>query len=196
MAWEWVGPVMTGAVGITVGITGIVATYKTGKQGRQHAEALARQKNEHDAALAKEQRDQQRRSEAYIELLVMAERVGQWVSMVRPMLDTDPPRPTPPLPELLEQARSNALISAYASSAVKERYGAWREAVLKAIRAVEEIEFALSRPRSDLDHVKPWRELDLTHRAAERETREALAGQIASELGGSATALASRTPVT
>lgn len=35
---------MTGVVGISVGVTGIIATYKTGQQGRQHAETLARQK--------------------------------------------------------------------------------------------------------------------------------------------------------
>ncbi|MET9303559.1 hypothetical protein ABZX66_30030 [Micromonospora aurantiaca] len=194
MAWEWVGPVMTGAVGISVGITGIVATYKTGKQGRQHAEVLARQQNEHDAALAKEQRDQQRRSEAYVELLTMVERVGQWASMVRPMLDTNPPRPVPPLPELSEQARSNALVGAYASPAVKERYQAWRKVVMEAIGAVEDIEFALANPDAGLSHIKPRRELDFKHRPAEGDARRALADQIAAELGGSTPGFTDRAP--
>jgi hypothetical protein len=61
MAWEWVAPTATAALGTV----GIVFTWLSGKQGREHA-----------AAMAREERTQQRLADTYVALLDMAERVG------------------------------------------------------------------------------------------------------------------------
>jgi hypothetical protein len=53
-----------------------VFTWLSGKQGREHA-----------AEMAREERTQQRPADTYVALLDMAERVGMWAQMVRPLLD-------------------------------------------------------------------------------------------------------------
>jgi hypothetical protein len=45
----------------------------------------------------------------------MVERIGQWAQMVKPMLETNPPQPVPPLPDLDEQAEAQALVNALGS---------------------------------------------------------------------------------
>ena len=73
MAWEWVGPVATA----TVRVVGIVGTWLTGKQSRDQALATLREQLGHDRLQAREAREQERLESAYLELLKMAERVGQ-----------------------------------------------------------------------------------------------------------------------
>ena len=69
--------------------------------------------------MAREARTQERLANAYVDLLDMAERTGQWAQSVRPMMDTIPPQPVPPLPELSEQARVEALVGAFGSNEVR-----------------------------------------------------------------------------
>ena len=88
MAWEWVSPVAAA----TTGVLGIFFTWLTGKQGRSHAETITRDQLAQERLLANEAREQQRLENAYVELLDLAERVGQYVQMVFPMWDTTPPR--------------------------------------------------------------------------------------------------------
>jgi hypothetical protein len=54
--------------------------------------------------MAREARRQQRFADAYVELLCMVERMGHW-AILRPMLETSPPRPVPPMPDAAEQTR-------------------------------------------------------------------------------------------
>lgn len=95
--WEWVGLSVLGALGMFF-------TWLSGKQGRDHAERLALIGNEHAARMVREERTHQRLADTYVALLDMAERVGMWAQAVRPLMDTDPPQPVPPLPDLAEQA--------------------------------------------------------------------------------------------
>jgi hypothetical protein len=108
-------------------------TFLSGERGRDHAETLAKLRNDHDVRLAKEERTQQRLADAYVALLEMAERVGMWAQMVRPIVDTIPPQPVPQMPDLDVQGRVNALVGALRLTLVRERLDAWREVVLHMI---------------------------------------------------------------
>ena len=72
-------PVATATTATAVGVAGMFFTWLTGKEARDDARATAR-----------EAREQQRLENAYIELLDVAERTGQWVRMVCPVWDTNP----------------------------------------------------------------------------------------------------------
>ncbi len=100
MAWEWVAPAATAAATTTVGVAGIFFTWLTGKQGRDHAETISNQRLTHERLLAKEAREQERLENAYVELLRMAERAGQWAQMVYPVFQSGQP-PSTPLPSLV-----------------------------------------------------------------------------------------------
>ena len=86
VAWEWVAPTATFAVGAI----GIVFTWLSSKQGKDHAERIAKLANEHIEAMAREERTQRRLEECYIALLDMAERAGQWAQMVANETDAQP----------------------------------------------------------------------------------------------------------
>jgi hypothetical protein len=183
MAWEWVAPVATGALGAT----GIVFTWLSGKQGRDHAENLAKLRNDHEATLAKEERTQQRLANAYIALLEMAERVGMWAQMVRPMVDTIPPQPVPRMPDIDVQGQVNALVGAYGSSLVRERLDAWRAIVLHMISMDRVIGMSEQHgtdraSTSGADFTEFWEKIH-EDRPKELEARKALTDQIAAELG-------------
>jgi hypothetical protein len=166
MAWEWVGPVATA----TVAVPGIFFTWLTGKQGRDDARAIA-----------KEAREQQRLENAYVDLLDMAERVGQWVRMVYPMIDTNPPQPIPAeLPSLAEQAHTEALVNTFGSDEVRKRMKDWRDVVLEVISTVQQIKWEEEQP-ARYSEESPRRTLEQL-RAQERVAREALANQVAVEL--------------
>jgi hypothetical protein len=179
MAWEWVAPAGTAAVGIT----GIAATFFTARQGRQHAENVAAKKNAHDLDLAREQRQQQRRAEAYVEILVIAEQVGQWVSSVVPMFDYG--QKVPDLPDLDRQARANALINAYGSSKAIVFYKAWRNAADEAFRAAMDVLLAERGENGHTDLVLERRKaLDTDLRGKEADARKVLGDELAAELNG------------
>jgi hypothetical protein len=167
----WVPSAVTGVVALA----GILATWRTGQQARTH-----------DVRLAREERRQDRLANAYVELLTMAERVGQWASMVRPFIDTTPPQPVPPLPDLMEQARAEALIQAYGSPAVQELAASWRDAVRAIIRADRTLGIAAGarEAKEPIDSGDTWRKLDMELRPAERASRMNLAGQVNAELRG------------
>ena len=170
MAWEWVAPVATATTATAVGVAGMFFTWLTGKEARDDARATAR-----------EAREQQRLENAYIELLDVAERTGQWVRMVCPVWDTNPPQPVPAeLPSLPEQAHTEALVNAFGSAEVRERMKTWRDVALEVISTVTQIRWeeadptgAEESPRRTLEHL----------RGQERVAREALANQVAVELG-------------
>ena len=178
MAWEWVAPVATATAATALGGAGIVFTWLTGKQGRDHAEAIFNQQLTHEQLLAKEAREQQRLENAYVDLLDMAERVGHWAQRAYPIMDTNPPQSVPPLPSLVEQAHTGALVNAFRS----------------ARGAGADGDLAKRRPPDDRYHqvieledrgINPTarRHFDLELRPQKRTTREALANQVAVELG-------------
>jgi hypothetical protein len=179
VAYEWIG---TGALGIV----GIVFTWLTGKQARDQAEQTAEKRLEHERTMAREARDQERLANAYVRLLGMVERIGQWTQMVKPMLDTNPPQPVRALPDLDEQAEAQALVNAFGSDEVREAFESWRNLVWKITLAVGEIDREQEsgeryRPgTSDSNH--PYLRLHGELRPAEIKARKELAARIRAEL--------------
>lgn len=104
MAWR-VAPVATAAATTTVGVAGILGTWRTGSK------SLA-----HERLLAKEAREQERLANAYGDLLDMRERTGHWAQISYPLWDANPPQRVPDLPSLEEQAHAEALVSVFSSS--------------------------------------------------------------------------------
>lgn len=186
MTWDWVAPVATAIVGIA----GTTFTWLTGKQGRDHTEHLTQQRLDHEAEMAKDQRRQQRLADTYVDLLTFAYTMGAWANLVRPILDTDPPKELPVgIPPVDEQIRVEARAGAFASAEVRRLVKIWRDSVGEIRRA----DYLLSlcneaRKRgedSGIDDAEQWLRLrDL--RPIEQEHREALTGQIAAELGSRA----------
>jgi hypothetical protein len=179
MAWEWVAPVATATASITVGVAGIFFTWLSGKQGGDHAETISGQQLAHERLLASEARDQQRLETAYVNLLEMSEAAGQWVQLVMPVVDTDPPQPDPPLPTLEVQAHTEAVVRAFGSPQVRERMDSWESVVRKAISTVTVGHMMASLP-SEATQARLTLERDL--RPQERSARQALAEQVSAEL--------------
>lgn len=178
MAWEWVSPIATACAGAF----GVYFTWFAGKQGREHAERISNFQLMHARALATESREQQRLESAYIQLLKEAERVGNWVNVIYPLVDTVPPRPEPVLPTLDEQATTAALVHAFGSKAVKERMQAWRDVALYMTHLAGVIRTEESGGDKDFLHRKMFAD----RRPEESAARMSLAEQIATELKASA----------
>ncbi|QYL19163.1 hypothetical protein [Mycolicibacterium pallens] len=161
----------TATVAISIGGAGIFFTWLTGKQARDDARASAR-----------EAREQERLENAYIGMLDMAERVGQWVRMVYPLWDTVPPRPVPAeLPSLAEQAHTQALVNAFGSGDVRVRMKDWQDVVQDVLVTVQQIQWE-EADRERYSEESPRRTLERL-RGSERIAREALTDQVAVELG-------------
>jgi hypothetical protein len=180
MAWEWVAPAATAAATTTVGVAGIFFTWLSGKQGRDHAETISGQQFAHARLLAKEAREQQRLETAYIALLEMAERAGQWAQLVLPMMDTSPPQPVPPLPSLEEQAHAEAVVRAFGSNEVRERMENWEAVLRRVVSTVEQVGWEEADPRRASQR-SPRLTLEEL-RPQERVARQALAEQVSAEL--------------
>jgi hypothetical protein len=180
MTWEWVGPVATA----TVGAAGIFGTWLTGKQAGDRAADISRKTLTQQRLLSSEARKQQRLEDAYVELLDMAERAGQWAQMVLPMIDTNPPQPVPAeLPSLEEQAHTVALVQAFGSHEVLEWMKTWRAVVKKIITTVELIKWEEADPATRQRAGEPIARVALDElRPQELGRREALAKQVAFEL--------------
>jgi hypothetical protein len=159
-------------VGGVIGVAGLLAGWLNLREG-----------NKHERTMAREAREQERLGNAYVRLLGMAERAGQWAQMVKPIMDTDPPQPVPPLPDLAEQAEVAALISAFGSDETRDAMQKWLEIFRQIIVTVQLIGFEEEADRrgGGGDFGQPRRTLHEL-RPAEAEAREALARQVASEL--------------
>jgi hypothetical protein len=167
-------------------VIGVFFTWPTGTQGRDHAERLAKQTYEYQRQLAEDARTQERLGEAYLNLLEMVEQVGAWAQAVRPVVDTDPPRPVPDLPDVREQIRVEAASNAFASAAVREALGAWRRVVRDVEHAVLLIDLERDAGvRGERLHAQlqsPWLKLQEL-RPAEVRARRDLIERVADELG-------------
>jgi hypothetical protein len=168
MAWEWVGTAV-------VGIAGIVGTFRTGEKSRRHA-----------ADQAQLGRTQDRQAVAYVELLNMVERVGQWVGLVFPLGGSEDLEPD--LPDLPDQARASALLAAYGTDVSRALFWAWDEQVRKIMSTVQLIRLAKEQRETGVSVHDQYIKLDGTLRPAEKAAREALGRQVARELRGETTA--------
>jgi hypothetical protein len=132
VAWEWVAPV-AGAVGtVTVGVAGIFATYKAGSRQQNTALEVVRLQAEAQVAVAREERQQRRLEEAYLEMLAAITNIHYWVFTVYPVFTQTAEQFTmPPLPELPDSASKEALWTAYWSPRVEQLMRDWEASVRK-----------------------------------------------------------------
>ncbi len=180
MAWEWIGTSI-------VGVAGIWGTWFTGKQSRDHTLATLRQQLGHERLQAREAREQERLESAYLELLKMAERVGQWAQFVYPVVQSGP-LPDTPLPSLESQADAAALVAAFGTPEVEEKSEAWQSVVGQMIHQAELVHYEERHPPQPGDPVlqRPYenspRAVIMRLRPEELKTRRALEAQVRSEL--------------
>ena len=180
MAWEWAAPAGVAAI---VGIGNMVLTWRTGIRVRVHAEQLARAQQKHLMRVADRERAQQRKAEAYVQVLEVTEQLGLWAQNVNPVVDTG--QELPPLPELPKQLSSQARLLAFASPEVEAFWMDWRKA-FNAVRQAH-IEMAYRSRDQNSPYIKfleVMNELEDILRPKEKEQRKLLAEKIRAELAG------------
>jgi hypothetical protein len=186
---DWISSVSTAVVAVV----GIAGTYLTGAKGREHAERIAREKNEHDRRMADEQRQQQRRADAYVELLTYAEQVGGWIYRLVPgakLADLGHMEPDDG-----SVARAKALLGAYGSAASITYFEAWQRTLPPIVMEFLFL-FASGDAKTRAQGMLPlttlnnqerldgWPKLDGYLKPQEEEARRALADQLSTELLG------------
>ncbi|MFI6068550.1 hypothetical protein ACIA47_25210 [Micromonospora sp. NPDC051227] len=166
--------------GLTV-VGGFVQAWLTSRD----ATARDDRRHLHELDMAREQRHHQRIENAYEELLLLVETIGQWASMIRPLVTIEGD-PRPQLPPLPEQARVEALVRAYGSQKVRDRLFAWRQVIDQLIEAdfqIQAAERSIERQgHTSIDDGAERMKIGTQLRPAERARRNELAEEIAAEL--------------
>ncbi len=158
-------------------------TWRAGKEGREHAETVSSRQLQHAQNLAADARKQQRLENAYIAVLVIAEKAGQWAQTAHPMWDTHPDRELPPLPSPDDQARAEALLHAFGSTRVAAKFDAWSEIIHKMIRTSYLVEAHRVRQAPLLEGEKsPYYVFNEDLKPKERKARKEIAIEVAHEL--------------
>jgi hypothetical protein len=152
---DWVGPAMGGMVGLG----GLGAGWRLAVRARRHEAG-----NWH----------RERRADAYVELLEVAEDVGQFVAVMDPAGGADPLRPLPPLPTDERQGLARARVAAFGSRTVKNVTDRWCEAAAAALHLGDAVTHGVDGARHNLDAAK----------AAERTARAELDQAINDDLRG------------
>ena len=135
VTWEWVAPTAGSVAVVVVGVAGIVATYRAGGRQQDTALAVVRQQADAQVAVAREERQQRRLEEAYLEMLAAITNIYYWVFTVYPIVTKTPDQFTmPPLPELPDTARKEALWTAYWSPRVEQLMKEW-ETVVRSLQS-------------------------------------------------------------
>lgn len=135
----------------------------------------------HDRLQAREAREQERLERAYLELLKMAERVGQWAQTVYPFIQFGP-LPDTPLPSLEVQADTAALVAAFGSNEVREKAEAWRAVARDMIAQADLVPWQDEHPESLPPGERIARAKIHELRPDEKRARDALGAQVRSEL--------------
>jgi len=181
-----VASVWLGVVGVVGTVAGALVagffTWLTGKQARDHAENLEDKRFAHERQVAADTR----RQDVYLRLLGLVDQVSAWAQRVKPALDS-PPIPNHPGYE--QQQELETIVGAFGSARVRQLYRNWDTVILEMIDAeggIDREESAGKRGRSGGtnagDLLLRLNEL----RLVERSARDALAGQINTELKGDA----------
>jgi hypothetical protein len=167
MAWEWIPPV----AGAVVGLAGILAGQLSSRASRNHDEEMARLRYQQERTSAKEDLENKALTDAYLDLLVIVERVGRWVDLLPRTDEKNRPDQVDPFPELEEQARARAKLVAFGSKEVMKLWNVY-------VNLVHEIR----KLAKDIDQYHSG--LDSEIRRKENEARTKIYEQIANELGG------------
>ena len=159
---DWVSPVVSGVVGLG----GLAVGWRLSTGARTHE-------------VAKWHRE--RRADAYVELLEVAEDIGHVVAVAFPMVETNPPRPEPELPSGVRQGRARARIAAFGSREVKAAADIWLEAASSALSTAEEVAFFRRAANASEREIRARQRLE-DARAAEQAARGALDEAINADL--------------
>lgn len=178
----------TASAGVLGGGLGAFFTWLTGKQSRDQVLQTLEKQFGHDRLQAREAREQQRLENAYLELLKITERVGDWAQMLMPMLQTGP-LPETSFPSLDVQAASAALLAAFGSEEVRRRTETWKAVVKQMIQQAELARDEERNPPQPGDPrlARPYQnsprwQIDQVLRPKEKRTREELGAQVRAEL--------------
>lgn len=181
MAWEWAPATATAAVGIVSNFFLWLGAH----QARQQAAQLAKEQADRAEAVAALARVQDRRAETYVQVLQVAEQVGEWVQSLSPPIELAPP-PSPPVPEVAAQVASRARLLAFGSLEVRDLWDNWRTAVAAAQAADRRVRAARSDPMPSPEvavlGIDARAELWELLQPAEVEARSRLAEQVHLEL--------------
>jgi hypothetical protein len=131
MAWDWVGPVSTAAVGIA----GLCSTVWVARQGRRHAERLSEESKRTTLALATEARSQQRLESAYRRLLEIATETTSFVTFADVIWKRD--AEPPDIDEVADEVM--ILLAVYASKPMREYYDAWMSGIEKLRKILDQV---------------------------------------------------------
>jgi hypothetical protein len=168
-------------------VISVISSALVGFGGILFAGTNSKQDRAARRALELELRQQNRKAEAYLELLMIVGRIGYWADMVRSVVTTELPSPPPELPDVPEQIRADALVTAFGSSEIQTTVAAWRRSVNAIAVADRKIAWALKARdhgnASPVTHFDVWNELEASLRPAEREARVAIENRVALELG-------------
>lgn len=128
-----------------------------------------------------------RRGEAYVDVLQVVGHIGHWAQRVRPAIDTNPPQTPPALPDVEQQAASQARLQVYGTEQVQTLWRAWDACVSEIQRADRQIGYMLAGShRMSAEAVARghdnWGRLEDELRPAELEGRRKLASQMNHEL--------------
>jgi hypothetical protein len=133
MAGEWVAPVAGSMATVVVGLAGIIAAYKAGNRQQHTALAVVRQQADAQAEAAQEERRQRRLETSYEALLAYLSQGLDWVLSVYPLVTHEEGYTMPPLPELPDRHRVEAVVTAYWSPRIRQLMEEWQQA-LEAVR--------------------------------------------------------------
>lgn len=115
-----VSVITSGVLGVTAIAFGVLNSSKD----RQHTFQLAR-----------EERSQARRGDAYVDLLELALLMGDYCADLQRFVEQNPPQPRTPIASREFQARTYAKVDAYGSPDVRKSVKAWQGAVDQILKA-------------------------------------------------------------
>lgn len=171
----------------SLGVAGVFFTWLTGWQGRQAAGAIARAQQDHSAREAALARDQDRKAQAYVRILEVAEQTGNWAQSVQPLIQTDPPQDLPPLPELEPQVASRSRLLAFGSAEVRLLWDEWEASARTVLTSNAYLNLLQNEGDRETRKERQRMQLEIHEqlKPAELAARAALADQINAELTSS-----------
>lgn len=187
MTWEWLGSSVVALAGIAAGI---LAAYRQ----QQTSLAVVSQQTEVQVAVAREERQQRRIEEAYLDMLRALSSVQYWVFTVYPPMTETPEQFTmPPLPAPTDIASKEALWTAYWSPRVEQLWDQWQLEVRKLQMAGMTIGMGRATEakgqRSGIDWLASMRELPELKQAvvnADKKVRHQVRLELRAESDGKA----------
>lgn len=130
---DWMWPVATACSSALVGVSGVIATYRSGHRQTHTALEIARQNTDNDFRLLVEERRLTRTTAAYTELMAQLFVVRGWVSSVFDRSASKYEMPEYPVEAVT--AQSDAAVQLGWTAPVQDLYGGWLASVERFVSA-------------------------------------------------------------